>query len=144
MVTTINLYKVSILLTPSSCLNGVSLITLFTYIHSITLVSHWGMQRSLGTILIPFATSTFIKFLIHAHRFRLLLTWPFSNTSPIWSRKYSPRVSPSSITTQICLINLFTQFLLLFKIFFLNFNKLRTCQNNWDTSVYQFRDTSVM
>jgi hypothetical protein len=34
----------------------------------------------------PFASSTEIKFLIRACRFRVLLTWPFFKTSSIWSR----------------------------------------------------------
>jgi hypothetical protein len=87
-----------------------SKLTLYTYITSRMFLAEVGsdsfhLLRSLHT---PFAFSTFIKFLIHARRFRTLLTWPFSKTCPIWLRNVRLGL-PSSIGTLNRFINLFCQ-----------------------------------
>jgi hypothetical protein len=47
---------------------------------------HTDIRLLLWSLNIPFGYSTLLIFILHARQFRLLFTWHFSRTCPIWSR----------------------------------------------------------
>jgi hypothetical protein len=106
---------------------NVCMVTIHRHIHNITSLFHWGRQtllllRSLHT---PFASSTFIRFLIHARRSWVLLTSPFSKTCPIWSKNVSLRLLLTALPAKIHSTNLFCQ-----SPFIYNFQMTKPSQNH--------------